>query len=142
MTSVAFETDGSQATNPEVKASASHGNSLDPKGFLLGVMSDETIELHLRIEAAKDSCLISKVGTAAELAEDRQVIGMTLGSLWLAVTVDFVSGQQNQRAHRPINIMGLEYDLKKQKGELDAQKLQEAICPAASTAYQGELETD
>lgn len=52
MTSVTAETDGSQA-NQEVKASASHGNSLDPKGFLLGVMSDQTIELHLRIEAAK-----------------------------------------------------------------------------------------
>lgn len=52
MTSVADETDGSQAS-PEVKASASHGNSLDPKGFLLGVMNDKTVELHLRIEAAK-----------------------------------------------------------------------------------------
>jgi hypothetical protein len=52
MTSVADETDGSQA-DPEVKASAPHGNSLDPKGFLLGVMNDKTIELHLRIEAAK-----------------------------------------------------------------------------------------
>ena len=52
MSSVADERDGSQA-NQEVKASASHGNSLDPKGFLLGVMNDKTIELHLRIEAAK-----------------------------------------------------------------------------------------
>ena len=52
MTSVADERDSSQA-NQEVKASALHGNSLDPKGFLLGVMNDETIELHLRIEAAK-----------------------------------------------------------------------------------------
>lgn len=52
MTSVADEREGSQA-NQEVKASALHGNSLDPKGFLLGVMNDQTIELHLRIEAAK-----------------------------------------------------------------------------------------
>lgn len=52
MTSVADETDGSQASQ-EVKAPASHGNSLDPKGFLLGVMNDKTVELHLRIEAAK-----------------------------------------------------------------------------------------
>ena len=43
---------GRQA-NQEVKTSAPHGNSLDPKGFLLGVMSDKTVELHLRIEAAK-----------------------------------------------------------------------------------------
>lgn len=40
-------------TSPEVKASASQGNSLDPKSFLLGVMHDKAIELHLRIEAAK-----------------------------------------------------------------------------------------
>jgi hypothetical protein len=52
MTSVAGETDGSQA-NQEVKASAPLGSNLDPKGFLLDVMSDKTIELHLRIEAAK-----------------------------------------------------------------------------------------
>lgn len=52
MTSVAVETDGSQA-NQEVNASALHGNSPDPKGFLLGVMNDKTVELHLRIEAAK-----------------------------------------------------------------------------------------
>ena len=52
MTSVADETDGNH-TNPEVKASAPHGNSLDPNGFLLGVMNDKMIELHLRIEAAK-----------------------------------------------------------------------------------------
>ncbi|WP_114970143.1 hypothetical protein [Rhodoferax ferrireducens] len=51
-TSAADETDSSQAKQ-EVKASASHGNSLDPKGFLLGVMNDKTVELHLRIEAAK-----------------------------------------------------------------------------------------
>lgn len=55
ITSVTEEKDGSHA-NQEVKASAphaNHGNSLDPKGFLLGVMNDKTIELHLRIEAAK-----------------------------------------------------------------------------------------
>ncbi|MEO8118790.1 MAG: hypothetical protein ABI606_05645, partial [Rhodoferax sp.] len=52
MTFVADETDGFQA-NQEVRASAPHENSLDPKGFLLGVMNDRTIELHLRIEAAK-----------------------------------------------------------------------------------------
>lgn len=52
MTSVADERAGSQA-NQEVKASVPNGNSLDPKGFLLGVMNDKTIELHLRIEAAK-----------------------------------------------------------------------------------------
>jgi hypothetical protein len=52
MTSVADEKGGSQA-NQEVKTSASHGNSLDPKGFLLAVMNDKTVELHLRIEAAK-----------------------------------------------------------------------------------------
>ncbi len=52
ITSAADETNGSQA-NQEVKASAPHGNSLDPKDFLLGVMNDKTVELHLRIEAAK-----------------------------------------------------------------------------------------
>lgn len=52
MTFVTDETDGSQA-NQEVKASALHGDSLDPKGFLPGVMNDKTVELHLRIEAAK-----------------------------------------------------------------------------------------
>lgn len=52
VTSVADKTEGRPASQ-EIKASASHGNSLDPKGFLLGVMSDKTIELHLRIEAAK-----------------------------------------------------------------------------------------
>lgn len=52
MTSVAGETDGSQA-NQEIKASAAHGTSLDPKGFLLSIMNDKTVELHLRIEAAK-----------------------------------------------------------------------------------------
>ena len=43
----------SPVVKPEVKASASQGNRLEPKGFLLGVMNDKTIELHLRIEAAK-----------------------------------------------------------------------------------------
>ena len=52
MTSVASKRDGCQASQ-EVTASALNGNSLDPKGFLLGVMNDKTIELHLRIEAAK-----------------------------------------------------------------------------------------
>jgi hypothetical protein len=52
ITAVAGERDGSQAY-PQAKASAAHGDSLDPKGFLLGVMNDKTIALHLRIEAAK-----------------------------------------------------------------------------------------
>lgn len=52
VTSMTDETDGSQASQ-EVKASALHGNSRGPKGFLLGVMNDEAVELHLRIEAAK-----------------------------------------------------------------------------------------
>ena len=52
MTSVTDKTDGSQA-NQDVNASTSHESSLDPKGFLLDVMNDKTIELHLRIEAAK-----------------------------------------------------------------------------------------
>jgi hypothetical protein len=52
MASVADERDDSQA-NKEVKASALQGSSLDPKGFLLGVMNDKTVQLHLRIEAAK-----------------------------------------------------------------------------------------
>jgi hypothetical protein len=52
VTPVADETEGGQAKQ-EVKASASDENSLDPKGFLLGVMNDKTNELHLRIEAAK-----------------------------------------------------------------------------------------
>ena len=37
----------------EAQAPASPGNSPGPKDFLLGVMNDQTIELHLRIEAAK-----------------------------------------------------------------------------------------
>jgi len=37
----------------QVSPSVPLGNGLDPKGFLLGVMGDQTIELHLRIEAAK-----------------------------------------------------------------------------------------
>lgn len=52
MTSVAGETNVSTA-NRDVKASTPLGNSLDPKSFLLGVMNDQTVELHLRIEAAK-----------------------------------------------------------------------------------------
>lgn len=52
MTSVVGETDGRQAS-PQARPSASQGNHPDPKGFLLGVMNDKTVELHLRIEAAK-----------------------------------------------------------------------------------------
>lgn len=52
MTSVADEAEDSQASQ-EVNASALHGNSLDPRVFLLGVMNDKTVELNLRIEAAK-----------------------------------------------------------------------------------------
>ncbi len=37
----------------ETQALASPDNSQDPKSFLLGVMNDQTVELHLRIEAAK-----------------------------------------------------------------------------------------
>ncbi|MES2879327.1 MAG: hypothetical protein V4713_12975 [Pseudomonadota bacterium] len=51
-TSVADVPDGSQASR-EVNTAASQENSLDPKGFLLSVMNDKTVELHLRIEAAK-----------------------------------------------------------------------------------------
>jgi len=72
MTSVAGETDGSQA-NQEVKASAPHGNSLDPKGFLLGVMNDKTVELHLRIEAAKALLPYFKGQCGAKPTKDRQV---------------------------------------------------------------------
>jgi hypothetical protein len=43
----------SRPANPEVQAPTAPRNSLDPKVFLLGVMRDETIELQLRIEAAK-----------------------------------------------------------------------------------------
>lgn len=39
--------------SPSVPAPAAPGNSLDPKGFLLGVMNNTTVELQLRIEAAK-----------------------------------------------------------------------------------------
>ena len=49
----ALEKRNDSRTSPEVKASASHGNSLEPKSFLLDVMNDKTIELHLRMEAAK-----------------------------------------------------------------------------------------
>lgn len=52
LTLVADERQGSQA-NRQVKASAPHKNSLDPKSFLLGIMRDQTVELHLRIAAAK-----------------------------------------------------------------------------------------
>jgi hypothetical protein len=52
VTSVAGEREDSQASH-EVKVSVPPGNSLDPKGYLLSVMNDKTIELHLRIEAAK-----------------------------------------------------------------------------------------
>jgi hypothetical protein len=37
----------------EIKASVSPRGNLDPKSFLRGIMNNETIELHLRIEAAK-----------------------------------------------------------------------------------------
>lgn len=39
--------------SPSVPAPTAPGNSLDPKGFLLGVMNNTTVELQLRIEAAK-----------------------------------------------------------------------------------------
>jgi len=52
LTSAAAERGGNQ-TSREIKASDMHGNSPDPKVFLLGVMNDQTVELHLRIEAAK-----------------------------------------------------------------------------------------
>ena len=50
--SVGDETAGNKAS-PEGNASTPHGENLDPKAFLLSVMRDETVELHLRIEAAK-----------------------------------------------------------------------------------------
>jgi hypothetical protein len=37
----------------ETPTLAAPGNGLDPKGFLLGVMNNQTVELQLRIEAAK-----------------------------------------------------------------------------------------
>jgi hypothetical protein len=37
----------------EINTSALQETSLDPKAFLLGVMNDTSLELHLRIEAAK-----------------------------------------------------------------------------------------
>lgn len=40
-------------TGLNVTTSVSRGNSLEPKGFLLDVMNDKTVELHLRIDAAK-----------------------------------------------------------------------------------------
>ena len=39
--------------SPAVPAPAAPGSSLDPKGFLLSVMHDQTVALPLRIEAAK-----------------------------------------------------------------------------------------
>jgi len=51
-TSVVGESDDRQV-NQDVKASTPAGDSLEPKGFLLDVMNDQTVELHLRIEAAK-----------------------------------------------------------------------------------------
>jgi len=41
------------ADGPETINSPSQGKGMDPKGFLLGVMNDPAVELHLRIEAAK-----------------------------------------------------------------------------------------
>jgi hypothetical protein len=61
-------------TKQEVKPSAPHQNSLDPKGFLLGVMNDTTIELHLRIEAAKALLPYAKFGAAIDVAADRPMI--------------------------------------------------------------------
>ena len=52
LTAVADERAGRPAS-PAVPAPAAPGDSLDPKGFLLGVMNDQTVELPLRIEAAK-----------------------------------------------------------------------------------------
>jgi hypothetical protein len=51
-TSAANERDASTVKH-DANTSTSQGNSLDPKGFLLSVMNDPSIELHLRIEAAK-----------------------------------------------------------------------------------------
>lgn len=49
LTAVASE----QAGRPASPQAPAPGNSPDPKGFLLGVMNDQTVELPLRIEAAK-----------------------------------------------------------------------------------------
>ena len=49
---VAGETAG-HPTNMDLNAASIRSKGLDPKEFLLGVMNDKTIELHLRIEAAK-----------------------------------------------------------------------------------------
>lgn len=38
---------------PETNNSPSQSKGMDPKGFLLEVMNDPAVELHLRIEAAK-----------------------------------------------------------------------------------------
>jgi hypothetical protein len=48
------------------QTSAASGNSLDPKDFLLGVMNDNTIELHLRIEAAKALLPYFEAGCGAD----------------------------------------------------------------------------
>ena len=37
----------------ETNNAPSKGKGMDPKGFLLGIMNDPAVELHLRIEAAK-----------------------------------------------------------------------------------------
>ena len=52
ITAVAGEREGRQAS-PQTQACAVPGNRPDPKGFLLGVMNDQTVDLQLRIEAAK-----------------------------------------------------------------------------------------
>lgn len=49
---IANETPADEARQ-ETQALASPGNNMDPKSFLLGVMNDKTVELHLRIDAAK-----------------------------------------------------------------------------------------
>lgn len=52
ITSLASEK-ADRPASPSVPAPATPGSSLDPKGFLLGVMNDQTVELQLRIEVAK-----------------------------------------------------------------------------------------
>ena len=51
ITSLASEK-ADRPARPQAPAPATPGNSLDPRGFLLGVMNDQTVELQLRIEAA------------------------------------------------------------------------------------------
>lgn len=55
ISSVALPTDrqGNTPTMPGVRVLASAGSVQDPKDFLLGVMNNQSIELPLRIEAAK-----------------------------------------------------------------------------------------